>query len=72
MGFFYFPTKYNFLGLFTSIWIKNHFPLKCPFFFKSSLNSPADTLISWITENKDVPSANNLTLDHKLLDNSLI
>ena len=29
-------------------------------------------LILWITENKDVSSANNLTLDDKLSDKSLI
>ena len=74
MFFFYFPTKYNFLGLRSSIEIKNHFPLKSPFtdFFKSSLNSPADMLVSWITKNKDVSSENNLTLDDKLSDKSLI
>ena len=72
--FFYFPTMYNFLSLLTSIRIKNHFPLKSPFdnFFKSSLRSPADILIPWIRENKDVSSANSLTLDDKLSDKSLI
>ena len=40
-------------------------------FFKSSLSSPADTLISWITENNDVSSATNLKLDDKLSDKSL-
>ena len=61
--------------MFTSIRIKNHFPLKSPiadFFFKPSLSSPADTLISWIAENKDVSSANNLTLDDRLSSKSLI
>ena len=48
--------------------------MKSPFtdFFKFSLSSPADTLIPWITENKDVPSVNNLTLDDRLLDKSII
>ena len=41
-------------------------------FFKSSLSSPADTLISWIAENKDASSANNLTLDDRLSNKSLI
>ena len=66
--FFYVPTN-NFLNLFTGIWIKNHFPLKSPL---SELSSHADTLISWITENKDMSSANNLTLDDKLSDKSLL
>ena len=63
MGFFF-----NFLSLFTSIWIKNHLPLKSPItdFSKSSLSSPADTLVSWITETNDVSPANNLVLDDKL------
>ena len=60
-GFFYFPNKYNFMSLFTSIWIKNHFPLKSPIadFFQVFTSFPADTLITWIGENKDVSSANN-------------
>ena len=41
-------------------------------FFKSPLSRPADTVISWVTEKKDVLSANSLTLDDKLSDKSLV
>ena len=71
-GFFYFPSKYNLLSLLTSIRIKSHFPLKSLFavffqvfikfsiiFIKFSLSF--STLLSWITENKDVSSTNSLT-----------
>ena len=73
-GFFHFPSKHNFLSLFTSIWIKNHFPVKSPVsdFFKCLFSSPEDILISLITENKAESSADNLTLDDKLSDKSLI
>ena len=38
----------------------------------SSFSSLVDTFASWTTENKDVTSANTLTLDDNLLDKSLI
>ena len=49
------------MSLFTSIWIKNHFPLKSPIadFFQVFTSFTEDTLITWIGENKDVSSANN-------------
>ena len=73
-GVFYFPTKYIFLSLFTSIWIKNHFLLKAQLlsFFQVSFNFPADSLVSWIIENKNVSSGKSLTLDDKLSNKSLI
>ena len=40
--------------------------------FKFSLSSRTDRLILWITENKDIPLANNLTLDGRLLDKWII
>ena len=56
--------------------MSDHFGTLCI----KGLSSPADTLISWITENKDyskilsykISLANNLTLDDKLLHRALI
>ena len=49
-----------------------HLKAQLPIFFKSSLRSLAEVLISWTTENREVSSANSL---HSLLgppDKSLI
>ena len=49
-----------------------HWKAQSLIFFKSSLSYGADTIISWIAENKDVSSANTLTLEDKLSDKLLI
>ena len=60
----FFSTKYYFLCFFTGIQVKTHFPLKAQSLinFKSSLIILAEVVTSWATENKEVPSANNLHL----------
>ena len=54
------------------IWIENHFPLKRPSIFifaKLLFSSTAEVLLSWITENKDILSANSLAFEDNPSDN---
>ena len=49
-----------------------HWKAKLLICLRSSFSFSAGRFTSWVTENKDVSSANSLTLDGKLLDKSLI
>ena len=72
---FRFQTENDFLCLFFRIWVETHFPLKrlsIFIFAKSLFSSTADVLLSWITENKDVSSANSLAFEDNPSDKSLI
>ena len=57
------------------IWIENHFPLKRPSIFifaKLLFSSTAEVLLTWITENKDILSANSLAFEDNPSDKLLI
>ena len=71
---FRFLTGNDFLCLFFRIWVEAHFPLKCSsiIFAKSLFSSRAEVLLSWITKNKDVSSANSLAFEDNPSDKSLI
>ena len=71
---FRFPTKNDFLCLFSWIWVKLifHWNAHLFIFAKSLFSSRAEALLSWITENKDVSSANSLVFEDNLSDRSLI
>ena len=71
---FRFPTNNAFLCLHFKIWVENLFPLKglSIIFSKLLFTSRAEILLSWITENKDVLSANSLAFEDNPSDKSLI
>ena len=72
---FRFPTKNDFLGLFFWIWVETHFPLKHPFIYLCQVAiqfKSREVLLSWIIENKDVSSGNNLAFEDNPFDKSLI
>ena len=49
-----------------------HWKVQFLIFLRSTFSTLGDTFTWWVTKNKDVLSANSLTLDDKLLDKSLI
>ena len=71
---FYLPNSItSWACLLTSGWILIfHWKVLLLIFLRSSFSSLADTFTSWVTENKDVSSANSLTLDDKLSGRPLI
>ena len=57
--------------MFFRIWVENHFPLKGPSIYLCQVSSRAEVLLSWITENKDVSSANSLAFEDNPSDKLL-
>ena len=63
--------EYDFLSLLATIWTESHFPLKglILIFFRSLFNSIADVFMSYTTKNREILSANSLTLGISYLVN---
>ena len=67
------PRKYNLLGLFWRIEIKQHFPLVRPLrYFLRSLLSVSVVTLGSTTEKSDISSAKSLTFDIKPLGKSFL
>ena len=68
------PTKDNFLCLLFWIWVKTDFPLQrsSTYLSKVVIQSRAEVLLSWITENINVSSANSLKSEDNPSDKFLI
>ena len=58
--------------MFERVGVEAHFPLIGPVFRKSLLSSFAEVFLSCTTEKREVSSANNLGLEDKSSDRSLI